>query len=124
MSRPIKCRKVCCLPQHNEFCPLGTVTNLENTVIMTVDEYESIRLIDHEGFTQEKCSEYMKIARTTVQEIYGNARKKLSIALVDAKALKIVGGEYELCDGKENDCQCGGCQKHKKRLNNLNNFKL
>ncbi|MEG0018780.1 MAG: DUF134 domain-containing protein [Hydrogenoanaerobacterium sp.] len=85
---------------------------MNDAVVMPVDEYEAIRLIDHEGFTQEECAAYMKIARTTVQQIYNDARKKLSVALVDGKPLIISGGEYRLCDGAEAYCGCGGCRRH------------
>jgi len=43
MPRPMKWRKVCCLPERNQFGPLGAEYNLENFVKMTVDEYETIR---------------------------------------------------------------------------------
>lgn len=113
MPRPIKCRKVCCLPRINEFVPAQENKPSDEIVIMTVDEYESIRLIDNEDFSQEECSEYMKIARTTVQQIYNNARKKIARAIVDGLVLKIEGGEYRLCDGKEEYCGCGGCRRHR-----------
>jgi uncharacterized protein len=80
---------------------------------MTVDEYEAVRLIDNEGFSQEECSEYMGIARTTVQMIYLSARKKIARTLVEGLALKIEGGDYRLCDGKEQYCGCGGCWRHR-----------
>ena len=112
MPRPKKCRKVCHLPTEKEFIPYGNC-HQKSYVIMTVDEYETIRLIDYQGFSQEECGEYMHIARTTVQQIYTNARKKLSVVLVEGLPLKIEGGEYQLCDGKEHACGCGGCQKHK-----------
>ncbi len=48
MARPMKWRKVCCLPESNRFGPLDSPADVENHVIMTVDEYETIRLIDLE----------------------------------------------------------------------------
>lgn len=114
MPRPIKWRKVCCLPQSNRFGPLDSPANSENHVIMTVDEYETIRLIDLEGYTQEECANQMSVARTTVQGIYNEARKKLAESLVNGKVLLIEGGEYRLCDGGGDSCRGGGC--HRRRL--------
>lgn len=114
MPRPRKCRKVCQMPQTREFRPVGGGMN-ESTVILTVDEYETIRLIDKQGFSQEECSAYMQVARTTVQMIYNSARKKLASALVDGLPLRIQGGDYQLCDGEEEFCDCGGCRKHRRR---------
>ena len=75
MPRPRKCRKVCCLPDNDGFVPVRGGEEL-TPIVLNVDEYESIRLIDREGFSQEQCGEYMCIARTTVQQIYAAARKK------------------------------------------------
>ena len=69
MPRPRKWRKVCCLPNNNQFGPLGTCVDSESMIQMTVDEYETIRLIDLEGMNQEECANHMNIARTTVQGI-------------------------------------------------------
>ncbi len=113
MPRPRKWRKVCCMPRNTEFAPVGMRFCHDSAVVMTVDEYEAIRLIDHEGFTQEECAGYMRIARTTVQQIYNDARKKLSVSLVEGKSLLIEGGEYQLCDGAETHCGCGGCRRHR-----------
>lgn len=114
MPRPKKWRRVCCLPVRTEFAPVGEPYHSDDAVIMTVDEYEAIRLIDHEGFTQEECAGYMKVARTTVQQIYNDARKKLSVSLVEGKPLMISGGEYRLCEGNEPYCGCGGCRRHRR----------
>jgi hypothetical protein len=80
---------------------------------MTVDEYETIRLIDLDGFTQEECANQMNISRTTVQGIYDEARRKLAESLVNGKVLWIEGGEYQLCDGNGNGCGRGGCRRHR-----------
>lgn len=113
MPRPRKWRKVCCLPERNRFGPLGSPTDAVNVVKMTVDEYETIRLIDLESFTQEECASQMNIARTTVQGIYNDARKKLAESLVNGKVLWIEGGEYRLCDGSGIGCGAGGCHRHR-----------
>ena len=123
MARPRKCRKVCCLPKYNEFIPADTKEEDKETIVLTVDEYEAVRLIDHEDFSQEECSEYMGVARTTVQQIYTLARKKLSQMLVDGKKLEIRGGQYQICDGKEEYCGCGGCLRHRRCKNMQNHEK-
>lgn len=119
MPRPRKCRRVCCLPENDGFTPLHPCV-AGDTVVMTVDEYEVIRLIDHEGLSQEECGEYMHIARTTVQQIYSSARKKLADALVEGLPLRISGGDYRLCDGTDQHRCCGGCHRH--RGGNLKNI--
>lgn len=112
MPRPRKCRRVCDLPQTLTFTP-GDDPGGQRAVILTVDEYETIRLIDQEGLSQEQCGALMQVARTTVQQIYASARKKLAAMLVDGLPLRIEGGDYRLCDGTEDYCGCGGCRKHR-----------
>lgn len=112
MARPRKRRRVCCMPQSNLFGSLNAAIDMEHIVTMTVDEYETIRLIDLEGFTQEECAKQMNIARTTVQGMYNTARKKLAESLVNGKALRIEGGEYKLCNEGENPCG-NGCLRRK-----------
>ena len=109
MSRPIKRRNICSLPENNRFGPFDIEVDKDQFIKMRVDEYETIRLIDLEGFTQAECAEQMNVARTTVQGIYTKARKKLAKSLVNNKVLIIEGGEYQFCDGKGPGCG-RGCQ--------------
>ena len=60
MSRPRKWRKVCCMPSVNRFGPLSGCRNEGEVIQMTVDEYETIRLIDLEGMNQEAFVKYME----------------------------------------------------------------
>ncbi len=108
----MKWRKICRLPENNKFGPLDAAPSAGHHINMTVDEYEAIRLIDLEGCTQEECAIQMAIARSTVQGIYTEARKKLAESLVNGKVLSINGGEYRLCDGLENSCG-RGCRRHR-----------
>jgi predicted DNA-binding protein (UPF0251 family) len=117
MARPRKWRKVCNLPESNRFGPINAAISPDYCITMTVDEYETIRLIDLEGFSQEECATQMNIARTTVQGIYTSARKKLAESLVNGKGLRIEGGDYKLCDGLEESCGGGGC--HRRRCGRL-----
>ena len=114
MPRPVKNRKVCHLPPIVEFRPHNIEKPLD-PVVMCVEEYETIRLIDKEGFSQEQCSAYMQIARTTVQRIYDLARQKIATALVEGRPLRIEGGDYEICDGQRTDCGHGACLKQQYR---------
>ena len=98
MPRPVKCRKVCHFPNVLEFLPADD-TEKKMPIVLTVDEYETIRLLDKKGYSQEQCAESMQIARTTVQRIYEIARKKIADALIDGHPLKIEGGDFIICDG-------------------------
>ena len=88
MPRPPRCRRVCSLPKAGEFAPSGCAADAE-VIIMRIDEYEVIRLIDLLGLTQEQCAAQMDVSRTTVTGIYDGARRKLADALVHGKRLLI-----------------------------------
>lgn len=90
MPRPARCRRIEQLPVYRSFSP-DDVSACES-VRMTVDEFEVLRLLDHEGLTQEACAVRMNISRTTVTAIYDRARKKLADVLVNGKQLLITGG--------------------------------
>lgn len=104
MPRPKKRRRVCSLPENKRFGPMGMRRMGKEVIIMSVDEYETIRLIDFNNFTQKECSEQMDIARTTVQGIYDEARKKLADSLVNGKIIAIEGGDYSLCTNSNKPC--------------------
>ena len=110
MPRPTKCRKVCHFPKTLEFLPVDAGAESE-TVILAVDEYEALRLIDKEGMSQEQCAAFMKIARTTVQRIYDTARKKVALCVVDGRPLRIEGGDFKLCNGMDTECGYNCCYK-------------
>lgn len=98
MPRPRKNRVINSMPSCEGFTPLGyTGSNTGRpTVIMTIDEYETIRLIDLEKLTQEECAAKMQVSRPTVTHIYESARFKLADALVNEKQLLVGGGDYDI----------------------------
>jgi uncharacterized protein len=105
MPRPCKQRRVCMEPTCHRFGPKGIKTCGEGQrVPMTLDEFETVRLIDLEGMTQEACAVQMQVARTTVQAIYESARSKIAQCLVNGKELDIDGGDVVVCDGTMRGC--------------------
>ena len=107
MARPRKWRNVCRLPLNSEYGPLDGDSETEEVISMTVEEYETIRLIDHMGLIQEECADSMGVARTTAQDMYSKARKNIATSLVEGMPLKIEGGVYKVCERSER------CQRHK-----------
>ena len=94
MPRRPQCRRIDGYPDCWLFSP--EESSAESPVILTLDEYESIRLIDREDQTQEQCALRMGVARTTVTAIYESARKKIAAALVEGRPLRIGGGSYTI----------------------------
>lgn len=90
MPKTTKCRKIAGLPGQFGFIPSDNIG--ENAIQLTFDEFETIRLLDREGMTQEQCAAKMGVARTTVTAMYESARKKVAEMLVDGTCLTISGG--------------------------------
>lgn len=106
MPRPQRCRRICQKPPIDTFYPENSQD--ETPIRLTLDEYEVIRLVDLEQQTHEQCAFQMDISRSTVQEIYESARRKLAACLVYGRTLMISGGNYRICGGQENE-NCGSC---------------
>jgi predicted DNA-binding protein (UPF0251 family) len=96
MSRPSKCRRVEFLPGVNYFKPAGIPLRDLEEISMSVEEAEAIRLKDLEGLEQEQGAEKMNISRPTFQRILASARQKVADALLNGKAIRIEGGNFEL----------------------------
>lgn len=107
MARPRKHRRICHIPDVNEY----NNGKSNNSVRLTVDEYEAIRLIDYVGLTQQECAKQMQVARSTITAIYDNARYKISSSIIEDKPLRVSGGDYEPCENSTH-C-CGQCGKNK-----------
>lgn len=109
MPRPTKCRRVCHIPETLKFLPSNA--GEKEPIILTVDEFETVRLIDKEGLSQEECGLQLGVARTTVQKIYDTARKKIAETLVAGLPLIIQGGDFKLCNGNTDFCYKNDCIK-------------
>lgn len=120
MPRPIKSRLICSMPKNNNFGPKNCRS--KEIIKMTLEELESIRLIDYEKLTQEESSKFMGVARTTIQRIYDIAREKLADSLINGKMLVIEGGNYHICSNMNtgrhcNKRNCGRINRNKRDVN-------
>ncbi|RJX22120.1 MAG: DUF134 domain-containing protein [Desulforudis sp.] len=106
MGRPPKCRRVEFLPQCTFFKPAGIPLWSLEEVSLTVEEVEALRLKDMEGLEQEKCAERMGISRPTFQRILTGARQKVTQALVEGKAIRVEGGNYEYVSRRLRCAKC------------------
>lgn len=92
MPRPKCCRQIGAMPGETCFQPEGAKASLVEEVLLTLDEYEAIRLADLEGLYQEQGASRMNISRQTFGRIVETARRKVADVLVNGKVLRIEGG--------------------------------
>lgn len=94
--RPRKRRCVGREPGVNYFKPQGVPFSSLEEVILTVEEYEALRLADLQGLPQDKAAKKMDVSQPTFHRLLKSAREKASRAIVEGKALRIQGGHYRL----------------------------
>ena len=106
MARPYRCRRIGRMPEYWRFRAENSLN--EEYINMSLDEYEVIRLIDKEGYTQEECASSLGVGRTTVTAIYDNARKKLAAMIIDGYPIRITGGAYKLTSDSDKEIEKKG----------------
>lgn len=95
MPRPVRCRKVSCRPGAYYFKPRGIPLKDLRERVLTLDEFEAVRLADGEGCYHDEAAQRMGVSRQTFGNILKAARAKIADVLLNAKALKIEGGVIE-----------------------------
>jgi uncharacterized protein len=96
MGRRQLWRKVSAIPPITYFKPAGIRMAELEEVRLLVEEAEAIRLKDLEGLEQEECAAKMSISRSTFSRILDSARQKVADALLNGKAIRIEGGNFEM----------------------------
>jgi predicted DNA-binding protein (UPF0251 family) len=87
-------------------------------VLLSLDEYEAIRLADGEGLYQEQAALMMNISRQTFGRIIESAHRKVADVLVNGKALKTkqirchrCRQTFSLCCETKDAAICPHCRK-------------
>ena len=96
MGRRQLWRKVSSIPLVTYFKPAGLRMAELEEVCLLVEEAEAIRLKDIEKLEQETCAQKMNISRSTFSRLLDSARQKIADALLNGKAIRIEGGNFEM----------------------------
>ncbi|MBN1501324.1 MAG: DUF134 domain-containing protein [Spirochaetes bacterium] len=104
MSRPKCCRKIGCMPENSIFIPQGCESNSYNEIILSLDEFEALKLADFKKMYQQEAAAAMGVSRQTFGRIIESAHYKIADALLNAKIIRIKGGEVISADGSHSGC--------------------
>lgn len=67
-------------------------------VVLNLEEFEALRLIDFEQKDQQEAAKRMRVSQPTFSRVLDSARKKVSQFLIEGKALRVEGGTYKTRD--------------------------
>ena len=109
MPRPKCCRHIGAMPGKTFFQPEGAAPPSFEAVLLTLDEYEAIRLADLEGLYQEQAASRMNVSRQTFGRIVEAAHRKVADVIVNGKALRIEGGPVSLAGAEP--LRCPRCRR-------------
>jgi len=90
MPRPRLNRKIRFNPNILYFKPQGVPMRMLDEIELTHEEVEALRLRNIEDLEQTECAAKMKTSQSTLQRILSSAYKKISQAIIEGKAIKIV----------------------------------
>ena len=106
MPRPKSNRIVHEPPLFTEFKPVGVPGTELEQVLLSLDEYEAVRLADYVGMSHEEAADEMEISRSTFSRLIEQARKKMASFLFQGKLLTIIGGNVHF---RFNIIRCKDC---------------
>jgi len=90
MPRPRLCRRIRFNPDITYFKPQGVPMRFLDVIEITREEIESLRLRNIEDLEQEEAAKKMNTSQSTYQRILSVAYRKITSALVNGKAIKII----------------------------------
>lgn len=90
MPRPKLNRKVFFNPNVTYFKPQGVPMSILEIVELTLEETEALRLKNVENLDQVECAKRMHTSQSTFQRILKSAHAKISSAIIEGRAIKIV----------------------------------
>jgi len=105
--KPRKKRNVLYPPNVQYFKPHGVPIGNLNTVFLTIDEYEAIRLADYQKLKHEEAAKKMGISRPTFTRLLESAHDKISDSIVNGKAVRIGGGNFNFLGNRYTCRVCG-----------------
>ncbi len=106
MPRPRRFRRIHKWPVSTYFRPGRSAYS---DVVLTLDEFEAMRLKDLEGLTQEEAAKRMGISQPTFNRLLLSARKKVSQAITEGRGIRIEGGDVVIGRGPPEYCVCPVC---------------
>lgn len=92
-GRPRKKKIIHEQPRIDHFSPRGRPGRPDEAIV-AMEEYEAIRLHDYLGMQQKQAAEMMGISQQSFSRIVRVARQKVSSAIVNAKIIRIEGGDF------------------------------
>jgi predicted DNA-binding protein (UPF0251 family) len=95
VPRPRKRRRIRRKQLAAIYKPVGIALDDLERVPLLPEELEALRLADLEGLSQFEGAESMGISRSTFQRIVANARRQVTLALVEGRALVLEGSRLE-----------------------------
>ncbi len=91
--RPRKSRNIGRPPSVLGFYPTGKTGKVKSDpVVILFEEWEALKLVDYDHLSQLEAAREMGISRPTLTRIYDQVRKKLALAFVEGREIRIEGG--------------------------------